>query len=183
MGKNKTTTKKKPRSYSTRKWNQLKMLYVEQGMTCIDIARLDDKNPTQQSIYNRSKKKQPNGLTWEDEKNQRIEAHYNSIAPQSQVNLILGKINQTLLKPGLDTKDSDALVKYHKFLKEMTDWRYHAPMIFQVIDRLLDFVSANYPELLKDKDSVFTNTIRHFKNDLIKELGEVNFTGVKSTQN
>lgn len=194
--------------YSMKVWNKIKKLYVEDSLSAMEIANMSDSHPSHQAItYKAKRKDSATGLTWVQERDQRRVDHYNSIAPQAQVSLALNKINQLLIKKRLDTKDFDALSKMQKFLREITDWRYHAPMILQALEKYMKFVDKNYPEMITgisidksnlDKDVVleldkilskrsvitanlFLNSLTHFKNNLIAELEDVEYKGIASS--
>lgn len=195
MAKQKSKSRKtkapSAKRYSMKMKNVIKKLYVEDGMTAKGISNLKKEYPSHQTITIWATKKNRIGLSWRDEREQRRIDHYNSIAPQAMVSKALGKIDWLLSKENLETKDFDALSKIQKFLREITDWRYHAPMIFQAVTRYLDFVDKNYPELIKGlkftdasqkfmvvTTGIFMNSLTHFKNELIKELEDVNFKGI-----
>ena len=192
--KSKSRKSKAPsaKRYSMKLKNIVKKLYVEDGMTAMEISKLKKTYPSHQTITIWATTKSRAGITWRDEKEQRRIDHYNSIAPQAMVSKALGKIDWLLSKENLETKDFDALSKMQKFLREITDWRYHAPMIFQAITRYMHFVDVNYPELIKGlkftnasqkymvvTTGVFMNSLTHFKNELIKELEDVEFKGIQ----
>ncbi len=181
MSKKKEKTIRK--TYSAKTWNIIKKLFVEEGHTAADISRMRDNYPTHQAISARAKRKNPKtGMSWHDERQERIEAHYNSIAPQKQVTLALSKITQLLSKKNLTTKDFDALSKVHKFLKDLTDWKYHVPMIYQVLSSYTEYVREHYPNLFTETDGTFEVSLLHFKNHLRQQLEDADYKGISPLQ-
>ena len=142
-----------------------------EGLSYNEIAKQPGM-PAVPTLSNWGKKKNTDGLTWDDEMEQFQSERFALLAPGGLAVKILRAIEHLMNKDvsKLTGKDADALAKYHKAFVRIVDKKYHVHMMFEVLGDFLVFLKNNYPDLVKD-GKVF-NAIRNFKNTLLTKLGE-----------
>ncbi len=155
--------------FSPKQRMEIKLMFVQQGKSALEISKHFGSKPSVQTIINWSKKKNSEGVSWEDEREQFEVEEYESLSPQSQAKKILRKINVVLSKSdrSFTTKDADALSKLQKSMEKLIDKKFQIPTMFKLLTHFLEFLSANYKNLVTAE---LINATRHFKNVLKEEM-------------
>lgn len=141
-----------------------KRLFIQEGLSALEISKRFNGKPSHQTIINWSKKE-----GWENERKNFQNSQYEKLSPKSLAEKILKKIELVLETPDkkFTTKDADALAKLQSSLVKITDSKYQIPALYQALTEFVKFLKHNYPQLLTTE---LLNAIRHFKNSLQDQL-------------
>lgn len=128
--------------------------------------------PSPATLIKWGKKKNKDGMNWDDEMEQFQSEKFALMAPGGLAIKILKAIEHLMSKDvrKLTPKDADALSKFHKSFVRIVDKRYHVHMMFEVMKDLVLFLKQEYPDLIKD--GKLFNSFRLFKNNLLTRMGE-----------
>ena len=143
---------------------KIRFLYVDKGLSALEISKKYHGNPSAQTISLWAK---ANG--WNIERTETTQEEYEKLSPQNLANKILQHIAHILdkKKARFTTKDADALAKLRVSMEKITDKKYQIPMMYELLTNEVDFLNKNYPQFITEE---FLNAIRHFKNELKSKL-------------
>lgn len=147
---------------------EARRLWVEEGWTATAISRHFGGSPVPQTILNWAGAPDQHGKTWDDYREERVDALFGDASPANLSRRILDQIAKLLEQPSLDTKQADALSKYQRAFKELIDPVYQVSMIYQALTDYLAFCRTHYPELVNRE---LIESIRDFKNEARRRLG------------
>lgn len=139
---------------------ECKRMFVQEGLSALEISKHFHKMPTAQTILNWAKKE-----GWEEEKKNFRDSQYEKLSPRGIAEKILEKIDRILQidSKQFTTKDADSLAKLQAALQRITDRKYQLPMLFQLLTDFIEFLKGNYSHLITPD---FVKAIREFKEKL-----------------
>lgn len=141
---------------------EARRLFVDEEQSVTSISERFGGNPVPQTILNWACKKDADGKTWYDYREERIQRIYVQTSPGELARKVLGQIDRLLSTDGFDTGKADQLSKLSKFLKEFIDKEYHVSMIYEVLEDFLSFCQQHHNALLTRE---LVDAIRDFKNE------------------
>lgn len=139
---------------------RVKVMFVDKGLTAAEISKQLHGMPSPQTISGWALKG-----NWKKSREDVTQAYYDRVSPGSMAQKILGKIAFILDQDDkkFTSKDADALAKLRVTMERIMDKKYQIPMMYEVLEMEVEFLSKNYPALATPDLFI---AIRHFKNEL-----------------
>mgnify|MGYP001035138865 CR=1 FL=1 len=165
--------------YDTNTKAEAKYLYIDKELSYVQISNHFGGRPTWQTVRNWAITKDPvTNLSWQDEKKKKYKDKYLKLSPQQQaqglmdaVNHIIDVLSTKIKKGSTDVKElstlADSLAKINKTLENVVDKKFQIPMMYEFLEKFVSFLQLNYKQFITPE---FINVIKHFKNDLRKQL-------------
>jgi len=150
--------------YKSKVINTAKKMYVQDGLSALEIAKHFHNKPTAQTILNWVKKEE-----WDSLRSQHRNDDYERLSPKNLAKKILEKIGTIANMPPeqFTPIHADALAKLQSALAKVTDRRYQLPVMYQLLTDLVTYINDNFPEL---NTPDFVRAIREFKEWLKKDI-------------
>jgi len=145
---------------------EARRLYVQDGLSPRRIAE-ELSGPSWQTIDNWRRKKDRNGKTWIDYREEEMLRQYEAVSPENLARKILQRIYDLL--GNYTDKTPDDLAKLTATMKKIVDPKYQIHIMFSMLTDEVKFAKKYYPKIVDDK---FLSMIRDFKNFLRGRLDD-----------
>jgi hypothetical protein len=156
-------------NYSPNIYAECKRQFIHEGKSFHAISKAMGGKPVAQTINNWSRTPDENGRDWFDLRKEYADAIFENASPSNIATRLLQEINKILDAPEIDTKKADAVAKFSKVLRDVTEPVFQMHVIYQTLSDLVAFAQDEYPETLKNKR--FFELIRDFRTHCRGRLG------------
>ncbi len=153
-------------------YNECKRIFVQENKSPRDTAKQSDEFPCWQTIRNWATKKDGEGKTWYDCREDYKNDQYTRVSPRQLANKILERISNALqtYKEG-DSKSADELVKLSRLMERVVDKKLQIHTMFDMLTDYVRHLKKYYPDLMAgDTGKQILESIRDFKNNLRSRL-------------
>lgn len=164
MSRKKKPIHKRARKWTDETWLIAKKLFVEEGMTAIQISRKKDM-PSSASLSKKINEKGDEGKTWRDERKELLSRKYERLSPSARAEKLLEKLDTLLMSNDMDMGGfADAVKKMSATLRELQDPLFILPIRLEALRDFCEYAMAREPRLLSDK---FRDLVQDFKDQLV----------------